>query len=289
MDFTIVTPNYRQLDFLACCIASVADQEDVSIEHIVQDAGTEDFAAFAERMKRRWPDRPHYRRVMISEPDRGMYDAINKGLMQGTGKICAYLNSDEQYLPGALKEVRTTLGKNPWAEIVYGGFLVVNRDGNLVTLQRPVQLFWPHVATCHLANFSCATFFLRTLLSQDQAWFEASSQACGDALWNLQRIAAGTPSLRLNRFLSAFRETGENRGLSAQGLKEKEQIRGSQPFWIRAGAPLWKAVHRARKFLACGYFPRKTRYALWQNPEDPGRTEFGPQWAHGVWGARLRY
>ncbi|MFZ9875021.1 MAG: glycosyltransferase, partial [Candidatus Methylacidiphilales bacterium] len=89
MDFTIVTPSHRQLDWLACCIASVADQEGVTVEHIVQDAGTEGFAEFAERMRKRWPDREGYRRVMISETDAGMYDAINKGLKRGSGRICA--------------------------------------------------------------------------------------------------------------------------------------------------------------------------------------------------------
>lgn len=289
MDFTIVTPSYRQLDWLACCIASVADQEGVAIEHIVQDAGSEGFSDFSERMKNRWPDRSGYRRYMISEKDEGMYEAINRGLQKGSGRICAYLNCDEQYLPGALREVCEAMGKNPQAEILYGGFLVVNPYGKLVTLQKPVRLFWPHLATCHLANFSCATFFRRSLLSRDGAWFNPASQACGDAQWNLQRISAGTPSLLLNRFLGTFRETGQNRGLSPQGLKEREQIRCSQPAWVRAGVPLWKAVHRTRKFLAGGYFPQRLCYSIWQNSEDPRRKEFGPQWAYGVWSSRLGY
>jgi glycosyltransferase involved in cell wall biosynthesis len=80
MDFTIVTPSFRQLEYLECCISSVADQEGVSIEHIVQDGGTVGFKEFAEKMRQRWPDRPNYRRAMLSEPVTGMYDAINKGL-----------------------------------------------------------------------------------------------------------------------------------------------------------------------------------------------------------------
>ena len=103
MDFTIVTPSFRQLEQLGCCIASIADQEGVSVEHIVQDGGTEGFEDFGNKMAERWPNRRGYRRVMISEPDGGMYDAINRGLKRATGGICAYLNCDEQYLPGVLK------------------------------------------------------------------------------------------------------------------------------------------------------------------------------------------
>ena len=89
MDFTIVTPSFRQLEQLACCIASIADQEGVTVEHIVQDGGTEGFEEFAKRMAKRWPDRSTYRRVMISGTDQGMYDAINRGLKKATGEICA--------------------------------------------------------------------------------------------------------------------------------------------------------------------------------------------------------
>ena len=126
MDFTIVTPSYGQLEHLECCIASVADQEGVSIEHIVQDGGTARFNEFADTMSKRWADRPNYRRVMISENDSGMYDAINKGLKKGTGRICAYLNCDEQYLAGALAKVLDEFKKQSAIDILYGGFLVVD-------------------------------------------------------------------------------------------------------------------------------------------------------------------
>ena len=105
MDFTIVTPSFRQLEQLGCCIASVADQEGVTLEHIVQDDGTEGFGDFAKKMAERWPDRSCYQRVMVSEKDGGMYGAINRGFEKAKGSICAYLNCDEQYLPGVLKNV----------------------------------------------------------------------------------------------------------------------------------------------------------------------------------------
>ena len=164
MDFTIVTPSLGQLEHLECCIASVADQQGISIEHIVQDGGTTNFNGFAEKMKQRWPDRPNYRRVMISETDSGMYDAINKGIKKGAGRICAYLNCDEQYLAGALAKVIDEFKKQPEAVILYGGFLVVDKNGGLVTAQHPVKMLWQHVATSHLPNFTCATFFKKEMM-----------------------------------------------------------------------------------------------------------------------------
>lgn len=287
MDFTIVTPSYRQLDLLGGCIASIADQERVTVEHIVQDAGSEGFTEFSQRMKVRWPDREGYRRLMVTESDQGMYDAINRGLRKGTGRICAYLNCDEQYLPGALMAVREKFAQTPKAEILQGGFLVLDAGGRLVTTQRPVRLFWPHVATSHLPNFTCATFFLRSLLTQKQAWFDDSMKTCADWTWNLQRLRDGTPIMRLSRPLSLFRETGQNQGLSAPGIIERQKVLEAQARWVRAGTGIWKCVHRARKLFAGGYFPSQVNYSLWLGGEDAERTRFGPCWSHGIWWSRL--
>lgn len=287
MDFTIVTPSYRQLDYLACNIASVADQEDVSIEHVIQDAGSEGFDEFSEKLMKRWPDRPNYRRLMISEPDRGMYDAINKGWKRGTGKICAYLNCDEQYLPGTLRKIREVFRSESQAEICYGGFLVVDVQGNPVTIQRPVRLFWPHLATSHLANFTCATFFRRSLLERHQAWLDPTYTACADALWNLERLRSGVQSVLLPDCVSGFRQTGHNRGLTPESLAERKRIARLVPLWVRMGKPAWKTIHRILKLTAGGYFPRKIEYSLWQSGEDIARVRHGPVWTHSLWWERL--
>src|SRR3954468_9321875 len=92
MKFTIVTPSFRNSEWLKLCIPSVADQG-VAHEHIVQDAGSDDGTL-------EWL--PQDTRVAaFVEKDRGMYDAVNRGYRRGTGDIFAYLNCDEQYLPGA--------------------------------------------------------------------------------------------------------------------------------------------------------------------------------------------
>lgn len=257
MDFTIVTPSFRQLDWLACCIASVADQEGVTIEHIVQDAGTKGFEEFAGKMKKTWPDRPGYRRVMISEPDQGMYDAVNKGLKKGTGRLCAYLNCDEQYLPGTLARIKEEFEKKPAIEILYGGFLVVDSQGKLVTAQRPVKMFWQHVATSHLPNFTCATFFRRTMLERDQAWFNPSYRACGDAAWTVERLRSGISHGRTSLFTSLFREHPGSLGIGKIGQEESLRLRKSQSFGVRGCRGLWKTLHRVRKLFAGDYLPRK--------------------------------
>lgn len=287
MDFTIVTPSYRQLDWLACCIASVADQEGVSIEHIVQDAGTQGFAEFADQMRTIWPDRPRYRRLMISEPDSGMYDAINRGLERGSGVYCAYLNCDEQYLPDALQKVQKGFKSYPEAEILYGGFLVVNSTGSLVTAQKPVGLFWPHVATSHLANFSCATFFQRKMLLRDQAWFDAGLRFVGDAAWTVARLRQKVPTAQLAEFSSIFTERTGNQGLEEAGRAEAKALRSKMPIWIQLGATLWRWRHRIGKLIKGRYRPERVSYAMFQKGGSKQRTFYQETVVSPVWKSRL--
>ena len=105
MKLSIVTPSFRHSDWLRLCVASVADQAGVEVEHIVQDAqsddGTQEWLAQDRRVR------------AYFEKDQGMYDAINRGWRRATGEILAYLNCDEQYLPGGLRAVEEFFRQQP--------------------------------------------------------------------------------------------------------------------------------------------------------------------------------
>ena len=283
-----MTPSLGQLEYLECCIASVADQQGISIEHIVQDGGTANFNEFAETMSKRWPDRPNYRRVMISEPDSGMYDAINKGLKKGTGRICAYLNCDEQYLAGALAKVLDEFKKQSAIDILYGGFLVVDEKGDLLTAQRPVKMFWQHVATSHLPNFTCATFFRREMMEKEKAYFDVQYRACADAVWTIERLKRGTKMGMMADFIGVFVEQETNQGVKKEGLAEADAIRCRLPENVRRTAFAWKLVHRLRKLLEGKYFPKRVSYDIFRKCDLGERIHFPASWANPFWGSRLR-
>ena len=307
-DFTIITPSFRQLDFLGCCIASVADQQGIVVEHIVQDAGSPGIEEFAEKTAERLLRQYGGERVtnleafellhlrtpngytlrIFKEKDSGMYDAVNKGLKKGTGKVCAYLNCDEQYLLGALEGVKSGLEKNDSWEICYGGFLVVDGRGELITAQRPVKMFWAHVGTSHLANFTCATFFTREMLERERAYFDTQYKWCGDAVWTMERLKKGTKVGRLDRFTSVFVEAGSNQGIEREGLTEAKRIRDGLPSWVRRTAALWKLRHRIGKLLCGGYFPQRVSYDIFIKTELEKRRHFPARWASPFWGSRLR-
>jgi glycosyltransferase involved in cell wall biosynthesis len=286
MDFTIVTPSFKQLDHLACNIASVADQEGVTWEHIIQDGGTPGVVDFAKQMENRWPDRLGCRRIIISEQDLGMYDAINKGLRRGSGDICAYLNCDEQLLPGALAKVKSLFQANPRMEILHGAFLVVNLLGKLITGQKPVAMFWQHVATSHLPNFSCSTFFRRTLLEKKRAYFRVDYQYCADALWAMERLKDNTPTQKTNDWISVFVESGSNAGIQEAGLAEAEKIKATLPRGVRFLSPWWKCRHRLSKLLLGSYAWGRVGYKIYLR-EKPTQRIYQQGWIWPMWWGRL--
>src|SRR4029078_1290317 len=85
VQFSVITPSFRASQWLRLCIPSVADQG-VELEHIVQDSVSDDGTL-------EWlPE--HGRVKAYIEKDRGMYDAVNRGLRKAKGEILAYINCD---------------------------------------------------------------------------------------------------------------------------------------------------------------------------------------------------
>lgn len=91
MKISIITVAYNAAQTIAETLRSVAAQTYPDIEHIVVDGGSKD--ATAEIVAR---EGAHVARF-ISEPDRGIYDAMNKGIGLATGDVIGFLNSDDVY------------------------------------------------------------------------------------------------------------------------------------------------------------------------------------------------
>lgn len=285
MDFTIVTPSFRQLEQLECCIASVADQNGVDVEHIVQDGGTEGFAEFAAKMAKRWPDRPGYRRVMVSERDRGMYDAINRGFEKGKGAFCAYLNCDEQYLPDTLKKVVGAFRSHPEVNLFFGDALVLDEKGKARCWRKVLVPLMGHTWTCHFSAFTAAMFFRRHLLDLGIS-FDANYRAAADAIWYLEVRKRGTRAGSLGFVTSTFVDSGENLGMTAVAQAERKQLTQTAPFWIRILRPGWLLFHRTRRFLAGAHRPRSFTYKIFPFPCTE-RREFAAPSLRATWPGRI--
>ncbi len=120
---SIITPSYNQSAFLEAAIQSVLSQDYPNLEYIIIDGGSTDgsqdiIRAHASRLA-----------YWVSEPDRGQADAINKGLSRARGEFVAWLNSDDVYLPGALRRAVSVLQSDPALGMVYGDLNSINPTG----------------------------------------------------------------------------------------------------------------------------------------------------------------
>jgi len=91
MKISVITVCFNSQTTIERSVQSVVDQQWPEVEHIVIEGGSTDGTlAILERF------RPHLA-VLVSEPDKGIYDAMNKGLARATGDVICFLNADDQY------------------------------------------------------------------------------------------------------------------------------------------------------------------------------------------------
>jgi glycosyltransferase involved in cell wall biosynthesis len=258
--FSIITPSYRSSAWLRLCIASAADQQ-VEVEHIIQDAGSDDgtldWLLQDKRVK------------AFVEKDQGMYDGINRGLRRASGEILGYLNCDEQYLPGALRAVSEFFDRNPQTDVVFGDVVMVDAKGEYVShrkMQAPLKY---HTWTCHLSTLSCATFFRRRVVAEKGFMFDARLRDVGDGEWMVRLLKGRVKMGTLGQFTSAFTRTGVNMSAGANARREAQELYRSAPWWARKIKPLLILHHRLRRLASGIYSQKPFSYEIFtlQHPE----------------------
>ena len=127
---SIVTPSYNQGKFIEETIRSVLLQGYPNLENIIIDGGSTDQTV--ELVKRYEPWLAYW----LSEPDRGQSHAINKGLRKASGEIIAYLNSDDLYLPGAIRQAVQFLLDHEDVDLVYGDCRVISEESRVISVSR---------------------------------------------------------------------------------------------------------------------------------------------------------
>ncbi len=122
---TIITPSFNRAGFISNAVDSALDQDYPVFEHIIVDGGSTDETL---NVLRRYP---HLR--VVSEPDRGMYDALNKGVHQAGGQVIGFLNTDDRYEPHIFRSVMQVMMSHPDISAVVGGATIFREPSTSIS------------------------------------------------------------------------------------------------------------------------------------------------------------
>lgn len=149
--FSIITITFNAEATLEPTLQSVAAQQENDYEYLIIDGASKDGTVALSRQ---------YDCVtrIISEPDRGLYDAMNKGIKAATGEYLIFLNAgDTLYTPDTLKKIHDFIGENR-PDILYGETAIVDSDRRFISMRRlktPEKLSWKSfrmgMLVCHQA------------------------------------------------------------------------------------------------------------------------------------------
>lgn len=160
--FSIITVTYNAEAVLEDTIQSVISQTYRHVEYILIDGASKDGTlSIIDRYKDRITK-------IISEPDKGLYDAMNKGIAQATGDYLCFLNAgDSFHEDDTLQQIVHTITGNELPDVLYGETALVNSERHFLRMRRlstPEVLTWKSfkqgMLVCHQA------FFAKTSLAQ---------------------------------------------------------------------------------------------------------------------------
>jgi glycosyltransferase involved in cell wall biosynthesis len=129
---SFITVTFNAGKTLSDTINSVArEAEGVFYEHLIVDGdSTDDTLEIASRLLG-----PHAK--IVSEPDNGVYDAMNKGISRARGDWIAIINADDYYEPGAISKIMAAASRDPAVQIVHGDMNVLYEDASYVVKAAP--------------------------------------------------------------------------------------------------------------------------------------------------------
>lgn len=265
--------------------SSIPGNFSFSVEHIIQDAGTPGIEEFAREIgadfyrdgqlvflcseKRKSeveslenslatlhppPATQSYRVAIHCESDSGMYDAVNRGFRRASGDIFAYLNCDEQYLPGSLRKVTDLFASAPDCDVIFCDAIVVDSGGHYLCDRQVMVPDRLHtLVSGNLSVFTSSTFSRAGVFTEKGLFFDKTLKVVGDAEWAVRLAAKGLKMKTARLKASVFADTGDNLSLRPDAVRERKILRDSAPKLARLLAPLIVFLYRLRRLAAGAY------------------------------------
>jgi glycosyltransferase involved in cell wall biosynthesis len=150
---TIITVAFNSEKTIARTIESVLNQTYSNIEYIIVDGASQDGTVeVAKGFADAFEKKEGRTLKIVSEPDSGMYDALNKGAKMAGGELVGQINADDWYEPDAVEKMVAFYEKEHY-DVAWGNLNVIKASGNMVKRAKIGKL-WTTTGWCHPAMFS---------------------------------------------------------------------------------------------------------------------------------------
>lgn len=193
---SVITVVFNGEKHLEQTIQSVLDQNYENIEYLIIDGGSTDRTL---EIIQKYEDRIDY---WVSEPDKGIYDAMNKGIDLAKGELIGLLNSDDYYAPDAIESVVAAYLRQKGPNIYFGDATIIQDDLGISFRWHSDLRYWRGMSVVHPAMFvhrevydSLGRYDLRWRLAADYEFF-------------LRALTKGILFIAVKRIIVNFRNTG---------------------------------------------------------------------------------
>lgn len=190
--FSIATPCWNSADTIERTIKSVLSQEFKDYEYIIVDGGSTDGTL---DIVKKYEPLFEGRMIWNSEPDKGLYDAFNKGIERSCGAYCWNVNADDYLAPHALSKLAKFIQDSNWGgnlPVISGILNFVSRDGSVIFSQ--LKSNPKHMEKCfkkdHIGVPHPATLVPRNIYNK-YGGFDVHFKILGDADWFHRVYGAG--------------------------------------------------------------------------------------------------
>lgn len=212
---SVITIVYNGDELLEQTLQALIHQKADDVEHVIVDGGSSDGTL---ALLNRYGD---YLDFWRSEPDDGLYDALNKGISLCRGDYVGAIHANDCYASDALKKIRAALQNNPGAEFYYG---VVSNVGDDRAWRRGREIFstWQMVT---FGNFNHPTCFVKRSVYERIGTFNTDYCIAGDYDFGIRCWNAGVKFCYVDELISHFRLGGTSSNLFRnQGQRHRIRV-----------------------------------------------------------------
>jgi len=252
MKISIITAVFNRTDSIADALRSVQAQSWHNVEHVVVDGASTDGTLLVLQTCLDVPARTGYQALWTSEPDRGIYDALNKGLARATGDVIGLMHSDDFFADHEVLASVATAFADPAVDAVYGDLDYVAKadTSNIVRLWRSGE--YSPAKLAHGWMPPHPTLFLRRRVIERWGGFDTNFRIAADYDAILRYFGQGKiQPAYIPRVLVKMRLGGEsNRSLGRIWLKTREDYTALRRNGVGGlGALIWKNVSKVGQFF----------------------------------------